>query len=277
MLGCHFVLSLTLGTLATTTMMMTDTSMCGANHDEATTRGSKNSLRRTSVRVNFLPTFTLTTKLSDRAVPHIPSTTAMIMRNPLVTTAFLLLVFSSMSTHALSVVSSRRQWLSQGASVAATAGAAIFGNAPRALATADSSTSTKLTNLSNEDFTKMLEQDINEKQFLVTGNISRELYDESCSFQDEIDTYGMDQWIVGTGRLFNGAGSSLRLASPIQVTATEASFKFDEDLMFNIPLKPVVHLTGTLYLTRDATTGLITSYKEKWDQGVWEVLKSAKI
>jgi hypothetical protein len=196
-----------------------------------------------------------------------------IMRNLLVATAFLLLSFSSTSTHALSV-SSRRQWLSQGASVAAT-GAALVGNAPHTLAGAD--TTNKLTNLSNEEFTKILEKDITEKQFLVTGNISRELYDESCSFQDEIDTYGMDQWILGTRRLFNGAGSSLRLASPIQVSSSEASFKFDEDLMFNIPLKPVVHLTGTLYLTRDAATGLITSYKEKWDQGVWEVLKSAKI
>lgn len=87
----------------------------------------------------------------------------------------------------------------------------------------------------------------------------------------------MDQWIVGTGRLFVGDKSALRLVGPIQVSDDEVKFAFDEDLMFNIPLKPVVHLTGKLELKRDPSTGLITSYKEIWDQGVWDVLKTAKI
>lgn len=199
-----------------------------------------------------------------------------IMTNLSITTALLLLIICSVfqdSAHALSI-SSRRQW---GASVATTGAAAFLGSCSPALAADADSTTNKLTNLSNEEFQKILEKDITENQFLVTGKITRGLYDESCTFQDEIDTYGIDQWITGTAKLFNGSGSSLRLSSPIQVSSTLAEFQFDEDLMFNIPLKPVVHLTGTLFLKRDPTTGLVTSYKEKWDQGVWEVLKSAKI
>jgi len=48
-----------------------------------------------------------------------------------------------------------------------------------------------------------------------------------------------------------------------------------EDLMFNIPLKPVVSLTGKVVLVRDET-GYITSYQEFWDQDTWSVLKTAK-
>jgi len=194
-------------------------------------------------------------------------------------TALLLIAISNLNgCHALSTGGvSRRQWLSQGSVAAGAIGAAFVVGASSPSPVAATDTTTKLTNLSNEDFTKILEKDITDNQFLVTGKISREIYDESATFQDEIDTYGMDQWIVGTGRLFVGDRSSLRLVGPVTVNDNEASFKFDEDLMFNIPLKPVVHLTGTLYLKRDPSTGLITSYKEVWDQGVWDVLKSAKI
>ena len=187
----------------------------------------------------------------------------------------LLLCFNLSGCDALSTEGvSRRQWISQGGVAAAAAAAAIVTTAPTGCA---ADTTTKLTNLSNEEFTKILQKDIDENQFLVTGKITREIYDEAATFQDEIDIYGMDQWITGTSRLFVGDKSSLRLVGLITVDSNEATFSFDEDLVFNIPLKPVVHLTGKLILKRDPTTGLITSYKEIWDQGVWEVLKSAKI
>jgi hypothetical protein len=38
-----------------------------------------------------------------------------------------------------------------------------------------------------------------------------------------------------------------------------------------------VKLTGRVDLVRNPTTGLITSYREFWDQSVGEVLKSARI
>jgi hypothetical protein len=64
----------------------------------------------------------------------------------------------------------------------------------------------------------------------------------------------------------------------VNVSNEEVEFLFDEDLMFNLPfLKPKVHLTGKLVLDRDPTTGLITKYREYWDQSVIDVLKTAKI
>ena len=38
-----------------------------------------------------------------------------------------------------------------------------------------------------------------------------------------------------------------------------------------------VKLTGLVKLVRSPTTGLITSYREYWDQSVGEVLKTARI
>jgi hypothetical protein len=53
----------------------------------------------------------------------------------------------------------------------------------------------KQLNLSNEDFAKAIAFDIANNQFMVNGGITRSLYLESATFQDEIDTYQMDAWI----------------------------------------------------------------------------------
>ncbi len=66
------------------------------------------------------------------------------------------------------------------------------------------------------------------------------------------------------------------MVGSVDANEKEVVFRFDEDLMFNIPFKPVVKLTGKVVLARDESTGLITSYREYWDQDVKTVLKSAK-
>jgi len=135
--------------------------------------------------------------------------------------------------------------------------------------------SDKQTNISNDELKKIILSDL-DKSFLVTADITRSVYDESATFTDEIDVYTMDKWIKGTKALFIPSGSRLKLVGDVDVTQSEVSFRFDEDLMFNIPFKPVCSLTGKLVLTRDENTGLITSYREYWDQSVSEVLKTAK-
>jgi len=102
------------------------------------------------------------------------------------------------------------------------------------------------------------------------------VYDESATFTDEIDEYTMDKWIKGTKSLFVPSGSRVSLVGDIDVSTKAVSFRFSEDLMFNIPFKPVCSLSGKVVLERDENTGLITSYREYWDQSVNEVLKTAK-
>lgn len=163
---------------------------------------------------------------------------------------------------------SRRSFLS---ATAATASATATLLPMRAYASTE-----KQLNLSNDDLKKIILSDIVDKSFLVSADITRSVYDESATFTDEIDVYTMDKWIKGTKSLFIPSGSRVSLVGDVDVSSTEVSFRFDEDLMFNIPFKPVCALTGKVVLTRDAKTGLITSYREYWDQSVNEVLKTAK-
>lgn len=96
-------------------------------------------------------------------------------------------------------------------------------------------------------------------------------------FTDEIDTYTLEKWTTATPKLFVGPPSSnVKIVGKIEASEREVSFRFEEDLMFRIPLRPVVYLSGKVVLEREADTGLIKSYREIWDQDVGTVLRSAK-
>ena len=117
--------------------------------------------------------------------------------------------------------------------------------------------------------------DLEDRQLLVTGRLTREIYDEGALSTDEIDAYTLDKWMKGTAVLFVGELSHVDLVGEVQADASEVSLRLTETLAFNLPfLKPKVPLTGRLVLTR-GTDGLITSYREYWDQGVLETLSKA--
>eukprot|EP00751_Fragilariopsis_kerguelensis_P045127 CAMPEP_0170997558 /NCGR_PEP_ID=MMETSP0736-20130129/12932_1 /TAXON_ID=186038 /ORGANISM="Fragilariopsis kerguelensis, Strain L26-C5" /LENGTH=115 /DNA_ID=CAMNT_0011424273 /DNA_START=101 /DNA_END=446 /DNA_ORIENTATION=- len=61
-------------------------------------------------------------------------------------------------------------------------------------ATTTSNNDSKQLNLSNDDIMKIIQKDMTENQFLVNGQLTRSIYDESSTFQDEIDTYQLDKW-----------------------------------------------------------------------------------
>mmetsp|Transcript_4066 Transcript_4066/g.5601 ORF Transcript_4066/g.5601 Transcript_4066/m.5601 type:complete len:214 (+) Transcript_4066:89-730(+) len=166
---------------------------------------------------------------------------------------------------------------SRSAFVAQATGAAVALVFPALTNAVDTSSSnSKRVGISDEDLRKVVLNDMVENQFLATGRLTREVYDESATFTDEIDTYTLDKWVVGTQRLFNGENSEVRLDGDVNVSASEVMLRFDEDLQFNIPFRPTVRVTGKLVLSRDPSSGLITSYREFWDDDVAGVLKTAK-
>jgi hypothetical protein len=65
--------------------------------------------------------------------------------------------------------------------------------------------------------------------------------------------------------------SAVDIIGEVEADATQIRLRFSETLCFNIPLQPKVPLTGTLVLQR-GSDGLITKYREVWDQGVWGTL-----
>lgn len=170
---------------------------------------------------------------------------------------------------------SRRAAIGRLVGSTAVAACAGIGLSPSLAAAASSDTDsvTKQTNLSEEELLAIVvEKDLVANQFLVSGRLTRSIYDEACVFTDEIDTYTLDKWITGTSRLFDANRSRVTLvpgSATISKSDGSLSFRFYEYLCFNIPfVKPITYLSGKLVLERSPSTGLITSYKEIWDQDV---------
>ena len=137
-------------------------------------------------------------------------------------------------------------------------------------------TTPKATKLPPKELAKRVEKDLVENQFLATANFDRTLYDEACTFQDEIDTYELDKFIKGTSKLFVADRSHVDLASPVTATDASVEFAFKEDLCFNIPFRPTVFVSGRVVLTRDPSSGLFVKYREYWDQKPNDVLRGAR-
>ena len=172
---------------------------------------------------------------------------------------------------------SRSEFLTDALTKGGSAAALVLSPRPGFAADADADIQPKLAGISDDELKRIITRDVVDKQFLVSADITREVYDESADFIDEIDTYPMQKWIVGTKRLFVAEKSRVNLVGDVDVSKDRVEFRFDEDLMFRIPLLyPVVSLTGRVVLDRDPTTGLITKYQECWDQSVNDVLKTAK-
>ena len=67
------------------------------------------------------------------------------------------------------------------------------------------------------------------------GSVSffpQEIYDESCTFTDEIDTYQKDKFIKGTQALFVGSESNVELLGDVDVleNGKKIQFRFQETL-----------------------------------------------
>mmetsp|Transcript_826 Transcript_826/g.1299 ORF Transcript_826/g.1299 Transcript_826/m.1299 type:complete len:233 (+) Transcript_826:13-711(+) len=187
----------------------------------------------------------------------------------------------SSSLPSTSVGVSRRRLLvdSSAAAGAALCSGLILTSSPLP-SEAATKTDDKLYNLSKDELASMIYKDVTENQFLVTGHLTRSIYDESATFQDEIDTYRMDDWIKGTAKLFVASKSHVTLpADSIRVTESAVEFPFQETLCFNIPLLfPTVNLSGKIRMERTSPEegGLIVKYRELWDQDVPTVLSSVQ-
>ena len=122
----------------------------------------------------------------------------------------------------------------------------------------------KRFDLSPSDIATIVADDIVKNQALVTADFTRDIYDESCTFQDEISTYEINEYVKGTKALFDPALSHVDLVGPVTATNDLVEFKFSETLAFKIPFNPKVKLTGHVELNR-GKNGLITKSREHWD------------
>lgn len=56
--------------------------------------------------------------------------------------------------------------------------------------------------------------------------------------------------LQGTQALFDASQSTVQLVGDVQADEQEVSFRFQEELAFNVPFKPKTTLSGTLVLKR---------------------------
>eukprot|EP00240_Pyramimonas_obovata_P014859 CAMPEP_0118923510 /NCGR_PEP_ID=MMETSP1169-20130426/2002_1 /TAXON_ID=36882 /ORGANISM="Pyramimonas obovata, Strain CCMP722" /LENGTH=210 /DNA_ID=CAMNT_0006864499 /DNA_START=79 /DNA_END=711 /DNA_ORIENTATION=- len=138
--------------------------------------------------------------------------------------------------------------------------------------TADS-TCSKLVNLSPEEIKAIVKADLVERQFLATANFTQAIYADDCTFTDEISTYSFKEFVKGTAQLFDASRSTVALVGDVEADEKTVTFRFSEELCFNVPFKPKTYLSGKLVLTRNSD-GLISNYKETWDQPVNKVLST---
>ena len=73
----------------------------------------------------------------------------------------------------------------------------------------------KQLNLPSSVMEKIVTEDIQSRQALITADFTRSIYSESCRFQDEIDIYPIDDYVKGTKLLFNSALSHVDLIGPV--------------------------------------------------------------
>ena len=133
----------------------------------------------------------------------------------------------------------------------------------------------KLRNLTPSAMAVIVAGDITDRQALITADFTRDIYSETSTFQDEIDTYPIDKYVSGTKALFNKDKSHVDLVGTVEASEGSVDFRFSEVLAFNVPFNPRVSLTGRVKLTR-GEDGLITTSREFWDQSVGAVLGTVK-
>jgi hypothetical protein len=141
--------------------------------------------------------------------------------------------------------------------------------------------SEKLFHLSKEGLVDIVLEDVKERNSLVTADFTTAIYEDSCRFKDGsgLDgAYPMKPWMLGCKILFKGDKSSTTILDNTLVATSELiSFRFESDLEFRGPFCPRVFLTGRIVMKRNPQTGLISSYREIWDEDVWDVVKNARL
>lgn len=132
----------------------------------------------------------------------------------------------------------------------------------------------KKTNLSIEEIKSIIENDINKGQYYVTGDMTKEIYENNCRFKDPTtDLTGLEKYISAVKFLFNPKTSKQELLS-IEVVdphTIEAKWRLEGYLKF--PWNPHIapYEGSTRYVLDDR--GLIMSHEETWDISVWTAIQ----
>eukprot|EP00899_Mesostigma_viride_P011470 jgi/Mesvir1/20323/Mv19913-RA.1 len=136
----------------------------------------------------------------------------------------------------------------------------------------------KLKNQPLETIAKILKQDIIERDYLVTGRLTREIYDENCTFADPTANFGpgLQRFLDGVDRLFYKPGCSLELVGDVKILDSKTiEARWKEVASFNVWLHPKTYYGGKSTLTLN-DENLVVFHQETWDLSPLDIYKTAK-
>jgi hypothetical protein len=124
----------------------------------------------------------------------------------------------------------------------------------------------KRVGLSADEVAAILKEDLVTGQYFVTGNLTREVFDDNCRFKDPTnDVRGLSRYLTALGLLFDPKDSFVRLTSISVTSPTTVETDGTLEGYLRFPWHPRVdpYEFHTVY-TLDKETGLIVDQSQTW-------------
>ncbi|GHP04657.1 hypothetical protein PPROV_000341100 [Pycnococcus provasolii] len=139
----------------------------------------------------------------------------------------------------------------------------------------------KRTNLKADDIVNQLKIDLDDGQYVITGNLSRDIFDDTCLFTNPLtEVRGLTRYQSALRTLFDASSSryelsDVRVVDDKHVEAVGTIF----GVLSAVPWRPRIGRTRVIATyTLDESTGLIVGYDEKsYDVGSGKLLSGADI
>ncbi|KAH7282997.1 hypothetical protein KP509_35G055700 [Ceratopteris richardii] len=128
-------------------------------------------------------------------------------------------------------------------------------------------------NLPIEKVKDIIENDIRNGQYYITGDLTQSIYEDDCRFIDPTtDIRGVQKYVAAVKLLFdpNSSYHELKSLNVIGPNMIQAKWKLEGYLKF--PWHPHIqpYEGTTVYKVNDR--GLIASHEETWDISLWTAL-----
>jgi hypothetical protein len=112
----------------------------------------------------------------------------------------------------------------------------------------------------------------NEREYFLSGQVDKLIYDEKCVFADPFVSFeGRDRFVDNLANL--GSFITVYQARPLDYRMEDNAVetKFMVKLQLNLPWSPVLAWPWGVRCEIDPATNLIVLHKESWDIEPWEV------
>lgn len=118
-----------------------------------------------------------------------------------------------------------------------------------------------------DEVARIIERDLSEGQYFVTGNLTREVFDDRCRFVDPTnDVVGLSRYLTALGLLFDPATSEVTVRSVEVTSPTTIESVGTLEGYLRFPWHPKVDkYTYSMTHRVDPETGLIVEQSQTWD------------